>query len=460
MSAALAKFAIDSPALAVVETFGRSAHGFPLEVLRIGDFSVPPSDPDRPLTFLLVGTQHGMEPSGGEALLQLAGELLGDEEPWCHLLIPRDAVKGPSNARYILVPNLNPDGRSRNRRVNGNGVNLSTDFTLLSQPESQALVRLLDCWRPDAVLDLHESAVWKKQTLGAQGYLLDFEAQFETGNHPAIAPPIRELCFGFLLPEIISATVADGVPAQRYIGEITNLNQTLVHGGLSFRNLRNYAAMRGCVSFLVENRLDPSSGTYETPRNIRERTRKQHASLTAFLRTCLAHRGDIRAAVDAACRADLVSVAEWPLASGAEYVPIPGQETLTVPLRRIDDGQLENRVFAYCGDIRAGVPLPLVEGYRVTAHSPRVAEWLLAQRLGFGFDSGRTWFSTARGDYPILELPKQGSPVVVPCGQPGGRLAVLLLDPDSAAAIWNTPTFAPSPQSTEPPATRIDRFSQ
>jgi hypothetical protein len=457
MSAKLANFATQAPTMAVLETFGHSVHGLPLEVLRIGDFSAPPTDPDRPLTFLLVGTQHGMEPSGGEAILQLAGELLAEELPGGHLLAPRDAVVGPSKARYILVPKLNPDGHDRNRRVNGNGVNLSTDFTLLTQPESQALVRLLDCWRPDVVLDLHESAVWKKQTLGAQGYLLDFEAQFETGNHPAIAPPIRDLCFGTLLPKTIAATAASGVPAQRYIGEITRLDQTLVHGGLSLRNLRNYAAMRGCVSFLVENRLDPSSGTYETPRNIRERVRKQHASLTAFLQTCLSHRGDIRTAVDAARRADVEPVADWPLPRSAEYVPIPGQETLTVSLRRIDDDQLENCVFTYCGGIRAGAPLPPTDAYRVTARSPQVAEWLLAQRLGFGFDSGRTWFSKAHGNQPpILELPKQDCPVVVPCGQPGGRLAALLLDPSSAAAIWNTPAFAPPPD--EPPATRIDQF--
>ena len=183
VSARMAEIAGRFPQLATVEKFGISAGGRPLEVLRIGDFALPPENPQRPLTFLLVGTQHGMEPSGGEALLRLAAELVAEGKTGQRL----------NGARYLLVPNLNPDGRDRNRRVNGAKVNLSTDFTLLTQPESQALVRLLEYWGPDVVLDLHESAIWKKQSLGAQGYLLDFEAQFEVANHPGIAPPLRDL---------------------------------------------------------------------------------------------------------------------------------------------------------------------------------------------------------------------------------------------------------------------------
>jgi len=433
ISAMLAKFAADAPGEARVECLGTSAGGLPLEALCVGDFTTGPDDPARPLTFLLVGTQHGMEPSGGEAILRLAGELLSGAEPWRHLRAPRDAVSGPASVRYVLVPNLNPDGRDRNRRVNAAKVNLSTDFTLLTQPETRALARLLATVRPDAVLDLHESAVWKKKTLGAQGYLLDFDAQFETANHPAVAPPIRDLCFASLLPETIAATAASGVPAQRYIGEITRLDQTLVHGGLSLRNLRNYAGLRGCVSFLVENRLDPSSGTYPTPRNIAERTRKQHASLLAFLRTCIAHRGAIRAAVEAARQAELTPDTDaWPLPASAEYVPIPGRETIVVNLRRLADGELEPRSFAYHGGIRGGPSLPSASAYRINARVPEVAAWLTLH--GLGFESRASNIPADKGEF-----------LLVPLNQPGGRLAALLLDPDSAAALWRTPAFADTP---------------
>ncbi len=442
VSQRLADLAARFPGQAKLEPFGVSAGGLPLEALLIGDFTCdPPDDPARPLTFLLVGTQHGMEPSGGEALLQLAGELLADTEPWCHLRTPRDTALGPATIRYVLVPNLNPDGRDRNRRVNAAQVNLSTDFTLLTQPETRALARLLAGVRPDAVLDLHESAVWKKKTLGAQGYLLDFEAQFETANHPAVAPPIRELCFGVLLPETIAATVAAGVPAQRYIGEITRLDQTLVHGGVSLRNLRNYAGLRGCVSFLVENRLDPSSGTYPTPRNIAERTRKQHASLLAFVQVCIARRGEIRAAVDAARQAELgqQGAETWPLAANAEYVPMPGQETIVVNLRRLADGELEPRTFAYRGDIHGGPSLPPAKAYRITARVPEVAAWLMRHDLRF---------ETRATAMPTTD----DEPLTVPLNQPGGRLAALLLDPDSTAALWRTPGFA---DLSSPPVIRI-----
>ena len=52
-----------------------------------------------------------------------------------------------------------------------------------------------------------------------------------------------------------------GLDAREYVGEITDIEQPITHGGLSLKNLRNRAAMEGAFSLLLENRLDPSIGS-------------------------------------------------------------------------------------------------------------------------------------------------------------------------------------------------------
>ena len=38
------------------------------------------------------------------------------------------------------------------------------------------------------------------------------------------------------------------IPCRHYLGEITDIHQPVTHGGLSLRNLRNYAAFLGTAS--------------------------------------------------------------------------------------------------------------------------------------------------------------------------------------------------------------------
>lgn len=436
ISVKLAKLAKGSDRAELVK-IGGSVDGKPLDALLIGDFSLSADSPLRPLTFLLVGTQHGMEPSGGEALLRLADELVNDSD-YANYLNP-DGGDFPLQARYIIVPNLNPDGRDINRRVNAAGVNLSTDFVSLTQPESAALVDLLKTWRPDVLLDVHESAVWKRKSLGASGYLLDFDAQFETANNPNIDNDIRSLAANTILPAVIAGTEASGLPAQRYIGEITALDQTLVHGGLSLRNLRNYAGMRGVVSFLLENRLDPSFGVYETPRNIRERVRRQHVSVTSFVRVCLERRSAIRRVVDNARKFSPTEKSPS-LFGGADYVPIPGMTAINIALRRLDDGVLENRVFAYNGKIIAGNPLPEANAYMVTGQVDRVAELLVRHGVLF-----------SKTDKGLMVPGNQGNDRIL------SRLAISLLDPDSDFSIWRMSDFESASHGDGGAVTRIPR---
>ncbi|MGD9637145.1 MAG: DUF2817 domain-containing protein, partial [Pirellulales bacterium] len=269
-----------------VETIGASVLGRPLEALVLTDFPAAKPAPSERLTVEIIGSQHGMEGAGTETLLFIARELLaGDLQ---HVLADVDVV---------LVPNSNPDGFEVNQRVNANGVNLNTDFVALTQPESVALVKSLDRYEPEVVLDVHESAILKKKSLALEGYLTNFLAQFEIANNPNISRELRDFALNEVLTPWIAGVDAAGFNAHRYFGEIRSSRQPVTNGGLLLQNFRNRAGIEGRLSFLMETRLDPKVGDYPTYRNLGARVARQRISIERFLQVVHQRRDEILAAL-------------------------------------------------------------------------------------------------------------------------------------------------------------------
>jgi len=48
---------------------------------------------------------------------------------------------------FIVIPNSNPGGRDLKRQTNNNGVNLSPNFVVLTEPECRGLIDALHRWR-------------------------------------------------------------------------------------------------------------------------------------------------------------------------------------------------------------------------------------------------------------------------------------------------------------------------
>ena len=100
---------------------------------------------DAPAVVWVAGTVHGNETAGGDADLRLLHELAG----LCHDPLLRRVV-------VVVLPDQNPDGRGMRTRVNFNGFDLNRDWLALTQPESQARLRLLLAMPPLAYVDQHE----------------------------------------------------------------------------------------------------------------------------------------------------------------------------------------------------------------------------------------------------------------------------------------------------------------
>ena len=429
------------PALARTETLGNSSEGRALEVLLL---SAPRTADAAPrLKVMVVGSQHGAaEPAGGEALLVIARELL--EGPLRPLLDELDVM---------LLPNANPDGRDLKRRANANGINLNTDFVLLSQPETRLLKEAVSRYAPDALLDSHESAILKRKTLAKEGYLTDFDAQFEISNNPAVPSALRDYALNTFLPAILERVSAGGLPAHRYIGEIISTHQPLTNGGLTLRNFRNTAGMSGALSLLVETKLDSREDTFPTYRNIAVRVERQLLCIRSFLALVHARRAEISVQTTAARQA----LQKEPLTLFAGYELDRKHPKVAIPMRRLDTRELENLEFRDHRKLVTADVVPYPPMLVITQHLDQlrpvlerhnVHYWRATQTTGAEVIAARF---KGRGNLleraELLEETRktieiEAGGVFIDLTQPNGRIAALLLDPRATSSIFRYPEFS------------------
>ena len=151
------------PGSAVSTELGHSGEGRSLPLLVLADPPVHSSEEARrsgKLIVLAIGNIHAGEVCGKEALPMLAREIL--ETPHHPLL--KDLV-------ICLAPIYNADGNERvskhnrpgqvgpeegvGQRANARGLDLNRDFIKLEAPETRALVRFFNTWKPHLFIDTH-----------------------------------------------------------------------------------------------------------------------------------------------------------------------------------------------------------------------------------------------------------------------------------------------------------------
>ena len=411
---------------------GHSAGGQALTALRLPARSAQQAS----LRVLLVGGQHGAsEAAGGEALLTLARELAAGE-----------GGAGLEHLEFVIYPDANPDGRALDSSRNAEEVNINRDFVLLTQPETRALDRLLREFAPHVVLDAHESAILKHKSLALEGYMTDFETQFDCANNPAIPAALRDYTEAVMLPALIARVAARGIPAQRYIREILSLSQVLTHGGLTARKLRNRAGLSGALSFLLETRMDPKQGLYHSYRNIAVRAAKQLLAQRVFITLLAEQRAAILALLDGH------ALCTTPLTLDPAYARSEPQRSLRIPLRAIADGKLREFEFPDYRRVVCGPSIDLATHYWITAQQQVFAR--LLDSHGFAY---HTLTAALERSLMVQDMPVAGAAwpaarcqvrrvpagsLQVPVTGPRARLLALLLEPRSTSSVFHYGAFA------------------
>jgi protein MpaA len=127
------------------ELVGRSVEGRPIESVTVGD---------GPVTVLVIASIHGDESAGTWIVRELVDRLV-DQPVWL------------AGRKLVAVPVVNPDGLAAGTRHNARGVDLNRDFPASNQrrpgdpptePESRALLALIERERPARIVSFHQAA--------------------------------------------------------------------------------------------------------------------------------------------------------------------------------------------------------------------------------------------------------------------------------------------------------------
>ncbi len=159
---------------------GTSVDGRPIQARWVGS-------PRAARTVLVVGEIHGSEPAGRAIVRRLR------------------AIRPPRGVALLLVDSVNPDGRQAGTRWNGRGVDLNRNFPFgwrpngmpfdtyysgpapLSEPESQAMARLIRRVRPRVTVWYHQHMRLVDRS-GGDPYLERLYAQHSRLPYKRIAP--------------------------------------------------------------------------------------------------------------------------------------------------------------------------------------------------------------------------------------------------------------------------------
>jgi len=209
--------------------------------------------------------QHGNEPSGKEAVLQILNKVASGTDS---ALI--------SNLDLFIIPLVNPDGNETGKRANASGVDLNRDHLLLSQPETRALHRVFERLNPEVTLDVHEYSAYRKE-FRAAGYVRTADEQFGAPTNLNVSSIIREFALQQLFPYLNSELKNKGIQFSNYY-KMDGPADTIRTSTTSIDDGRQSFAILNTFSFILEGK-----NGREMNDELERRTKGQAAAIEAFL---------------------------------------------------------------------------------------------------------------------------------------------------------------------------------
>jgi hypothetical protein len=282
--------------------------------------------------------------------------------------------------------------------------------------------------------------------------MTEFQAQLDFANNPAVAQEIQAFCEQEIMTPVLARIEAGGLPAQRYIKEIGSTRQPLTHGGVTARVFRNKAGICGALSFLLETRMDPRDGRYETFRNVKVRRSKQLFCIRHFLAHIVRLKSNILDIVEMHSPPRLVS--ECVL--NADFVEHPQEPVTRLPLRRIDTHEIIDIEFVNHRHIRLRAPIHRPAFYYVTKHVDLLAHMLGRHSIGYERIQATEQVTAVELSFSALgpgadddieintkpiQLQLSVGALRVPVNQVRGQLLPQLLEPQSTSSFFRYERF-------------------
>ena len=234
------------------------------------------------LKVLIFAQQHGNEQSGKEGALLLIEKILKPENQY--LLDKIDLV---------VVPQMNPDGSEKNKRRNGNNMDLNRNHLILTEPETIGLHKLFDKYLFEASMDVHEYYPYNEEA-EKYGYRSNSDEEIGTLTNINIASSIRILSSDKYMPFIkrylnernfsMFEYSPGGPPGVDYIR----------HSTFDINDGRQSFGIEHTFSFIQEG-LNGKDGFID---NIKHRAEGQMTGMFGFLDFCYNHKDEIKNIVE------------------------------------------------------------------------------------------------------------------------------------------------------------------
>lgn len=299
-----------------LKIIGKSVQGRDIPALFFTADKKFASHQNQKLLVLIFCQQHGNEPSGKEAALLVARDLITDKA---------DLLQ---HFNLILVPQVNPDGGELLQRRNANNMDLNRNHVVLSEPEALAIQKLFLKWKPDVVLDIHEYNSIKKKWID-HGYIKAADEMLGGLSNLNVDPSLIEFSRKVFIPETGKSIEKQGFTFHRYTVGMPFPGSRLRHSTTAINDGRQSMGIYNTLAFIIEGRrfADPTQ-------NLKHRTLGQRAALLAFLQTVSHHQQQIM---------QLVSTAQSKLLNGndaynkisrlqMDYFPDPLHKTCAFPV--------------------------------------------------------------------------------------------------------------------------------
>ncbi len=244
------RLAKTSPSLKL-DVYGTSGQGRKMPVVFVSKertFSPEERGKSAKPWVLLLGSIHGGEVDGTEAILELLRDIALTNRPAILdsvnlIAIPVYNVDGYARVSPWNRPNQNGPAEGMGFRTNAQGLDLNRDFVKADAPETRALLALVSAWSPDLFVDNHV-------TDGA-----DFQATLTVayGHEPVTPAPLRDW-LKTVVPKALAEVERWGFRTAPYVefADPKNPLAGIAADPFGPRFATGYFGLRGVPSILVE----------------------------------------------------------------------------------------------------------------------------------------------------------------------------------------------------------------
>ncbi len=342
-----------------IEIAGKTVENRDIPLLHFDNPSNSIQQENERLKVLLFAQQHGNEPSGKEALIQLS----------------RDVASGRFDdilreIDLFIIPQINSDGAEKELRRNANDIDLNRDHVTISQPEVAALHNVFQRIMPEVTLDVHEYGAAGDKWVEA-GMHKEFGSQVGTVSNPNISMPIRNFCWNRVIPYLEDQLTQKGIGFERYL-VVGDPAKRFRFSTTSLNDGRNSLGIYNTISFILEGKNGETVAD-----NIRERTRQQYETILTFLDFFRVNSSDAKILVAAERNKHAQGSFRPDVSIIADYVKDPANPSVTVNVLDLETNRIVEKTFDnFFPLVQSSLSVQRPQGYAIPQDQSEVLDVL------------------------------------------------------------------------------------